>query len=217
VDRARRHLAVCRGSRRDAAVREAADLFSNAPRLRRSLVEAYLLTGEPLAAVAARCGISVPTAEAYSKLFFAVNPMARDKVALIIGPGLAAGLGDQDVGQLWLAFGYHAGLMALDAVVRICVEDGLVEGAADLPRIAPPVADERLRKSVRLALDAMRLPADTSLERLAELHAQARRIMARPRVKSVPETLAAAADSLLELADAEVLVPPADTPGSSVA
>ncbi len=133
VDRAHRHLTARRGSRRDAAVQEAVDLFSDAPRLRRALVEAYLLTGEPLAVAAARCGVSVPTAEAYANLFFDVNLKARDKVAvMVIGPGLGAGVGVNDVGRIWKAAGYHTGLVTLDAVVAVCIEDGLVDGGGPI-------------------------------------------------------------------------------------
>ena len=67
------------------------------------------------------------------------------------------------------------------------------------------------------ALDAMMLPADTSLERLAELHAQARRIASRPRPRSVPDTLASAANIPHELPDLDVLLPPEDTAAGSVA
>jgi hypothetical protein len=217
VARAHRYLAARRDCRRDPAVRHAAALYFDATHLRRAHFEAYLLTGEPLAVVAGRCDVSVPTAEAYAQLFFDVSRKARDKVALLIGPGLAAGFGRQDVGRLWRAFGYYSGLMALDAAVAVSIEDGLVEGPADLPHTAPPVTDKRLRESVRLALGAMMLPADTPPGLLAELHAQARRIASRPRVRSVPDTLAAADDSLLESADAEVLVPPRDTAVRSVA
>ena len=155
--------------------------------------------------------------EAYRKLFFDVNLKAGDKVALSIGPGLAAGFGGQDVGRLWLAFGYYAGLAALDAVTPITIEDGLVGGTAPLPRTAPPVVSKRLRQSVRLALDAMRLPPNTALARLADPHAQARRIASRPRPRSVPDTLASAATILHELPDLDVLLPPEDTTTGSVA
>jgi hypothetical protein len=217
VDRAHRYLTGRSGSRRDPAVQQAAELHLDAPRLRRAQLEAYLLTGEPLAVVAGRCAVPVPTAKAYHKLFFDIRLTARDKVALIIGPGLAAGLGDQEPWRRWLAFGYYAGLVALDAVIVVTVEDGLVEGAADLPRTAPHVADERLRKSVRLALDAMMLPADTPLAVLAELHAQARRIASRPRRRPVPDTVTVATGPLPELPDITVLLPPEDAAAGSVA
>src|SRR5262245_62956989 len=115
VGRAQRHLAARRGSRRDPAVRRAAELHLAESRLRRAHLQAYLLTGQPLSVVAGRCDLSAPTVEAYRELFFDVNLKAGDKVALIIGPGLAAGFGGQDVGRLWLAFGSYAGLAALDA------------------------------------------------------------------------------------------------------
>jgi hypothetical protein len=217
LDRAERHLTAHPHTCRDPAVRQAAELYFDAPRLRRAHLEAYFLTGDPLAVVAGRCAVPVPTAEAYQKLFFDVNREARDKVALIIGPGLAAGLGGQELWRLWLAFGYYSGLAALDAVIAVTIEDGLVGGAADLPRTAPPVADVRLRRSVRLALDAMMLPADTPLAVLVELHAQARRIASRPRVRSVPDPLASAAGPLPELADLTVLLPPEDAAPGSVA
>src|SRR5262249_60415959 len=124
-----RPRAARRGSRRAPAVGQAAELPLGESRLRRAHLQAYLLTGQPLSVVAGRCDLSVPTAQAYAKLFFVINLKARDKVALIIGPGLAAGFGGQDVGRLWMAFGYYVGLPALDAVVAVCVQDQLVERA----------------------------------------------------------------------------------------
>src|SRR5262245_43540751 len=102
VGRARRHLTARRGSRPDRAVRQAAELHFDAPRLRRAQLEAYLLSGAPLAVVAGRCGIYARTAEAYRELFLSVNRQARDKIAVaVIGPGLAAGFCRPDVGRLW--------------------------------------------------------------------------------------------------------------------
>ena len=54
VGRARRHLAARRGSRRDPAVRRAAELHLGESRPRRAHLQAYLLTGEPLSVVAGR-------------------------------------------------------------------------------------------------------------------------------------------------------------------
>jgi hypothetical protein len=51
----------------------------------------------------------------------------------------------------------------------------------------------------------------------AELHAQARRIVARRRPKAVPDTLASAANIPQELPDLDVLLPPEDTTTGSVA
>jgi hypothetical protein len=217
LNRARSHLTARPGARPDLAVQQAVDLYQTASRLRRAHLEAYLLTGEPLDVVAGRCDLPVPTVEAYANLFFAINRKARDKIALIIGPGLAAGLGDQEPWRLWMAFAYHVGLVALDTVIRISIEDGLVEGTADLPRTAPPVTDKKLRRSMRLALNAMMLPPITSPARLAKLHAQARRITSRPRRRSVPDALAAAPESLREVPDLEVLLRPEDPDTDPVA
>jgi hypothetical protein len=51
----------------------------------------------------------------------------------------------------------------------------------------------------------------------AELHAQARRIVARRRPKAVPDTLVSVAADAMESADAGVLVSTEDTAARSVA
>jgi hypothetical protein len=116
-----------------------------------------------------------------------------------------------------MAFGYYAGLAALDAIIAITIEDDLLDVGADFPRTAPPVADARLRQRVRLAIAAMMLPADTPLVQMAELHAQVCRVTSRPRVRSVPDRLPSAADPLPELPVLTVPLPPEDTAASSVA
>jgi hypothetical protein len=67
VGRARRHLTARRGSRRDRVVGQAAAPSLVATRLRRAPLEAYPLTGEPLAVVAGRCGVAIPPLGAYAK------------------------------------------------------------------------------------------------------------------------------------------------------
>src|SRR5262245_49601668 len=88
VDRAQRYLADRRGCLHDPVVRQAVELHLGESLLRRAHLHAYLLTGVPLSVVAGRCDVSVLVVEAYRMLFFDVRLTARDKVAVLIGPGL---------------------------------------------------------------------------------------------------------------------------------
>jgi hypothetical protein len=174
--------------------------------------QALLLAGQGDVEIAARCGLDPDAVHSFEGAFFNVRDrlQARDWVAAcVIGPGLWRGFTRAEVGRLWMAFAYHAGVIALDAVAAACVDDGLVEGAhGPRPGAAGPVVDDHLRRSARLAVLAMMLPAGVPLERLADFQAQARRLQGGCRAITVPALLAEAADQVPGPAD---LAPPATT------
>lgn len=183
----------------DALV-EAVGVFREGPCLHRDSLEAYLLTEAPLEIVAERCSLSVPTAEVFGRLFFDVRPRrrARDWVTLqVLGPGVFTGYRKQDLGQLWKTVGFRLGLLALDAVIAVCIQDGLVTAEPEVLPSVPEVADERLRQSVRLLLGAMMLPATTPFKQLAELHTQVQRMAAMPKSSPISSSTSKAGDDLL--------------------
>lgn len=182
--KARTFLASPKSAPDGDVVLEAHRLFRERTLAGRDLLEAYLLTGEPLAFVASRCCLSVPTVEAYTHLFCAMPPRkSSDWVTLhLVGPALVLGVRKSEIGRVWKGVGYHAGSLALDAIVAVSVEDGLLTPP---PPGFPEVAsflNQKLRQSIRLFLGSHLLPWDTPAERLAELHAQVRRIEALSRL-----------------------------------
>jgi hypothetical protein len=83
----------------------------------------------------------------------------------------------EEIGRLWRAVGYHGGLHPLDAVVAVSLEDGMVDGAEDLP--VPPVRlDDRTRRAARLFILSKTLPVATRLGPLGLLHEQAQNVEA---------------------------------------
>ena len=173
--------------------------------------QALLLAGLGDEEVAARCRLVPETVHWFETVFFNIRGHlhARDWVACLIGPGLWRGFTKTEVGRLWMAFGFYAGVRALDVVVAACLEDGLVKGAHGLRRgDATALVNDHLRQSARLAVRAMMLPANVPLGRLAEFQAQARRIQGFRPAKTVPALLAEAAAGVLGHADE---APPATT------
>src|SRR5262245_58564373 len=74
VLRARRFLAGERPGRASGALRGALALWQPTDPVPRWQLEAWLLTAEPLGAVARHCGVTPAVAVAYHELFFAVRP-----------------------------------------------------------------------------------------------------------------------------------------------
>jgi hypothetical protein len=218
VDRALRYLSP-EGGRRDLVVKDAARLAQLPTSYERSLLEAYLLTGEPLPVVADRCSMSLKTVEAYTRLFCDVQPRlhARDWIASrVIGPGLWAGFTKQDIGSLWKAFAYYAGVLALEVVVTVSIEDGLVDGASITILVRRPAIDERLRQSVRLAIAASMLPPIMSLKQTAVLQDQLARH--EKQARQGPEPLIhVEVEQILASTDNQVLPPPDSVSVVSVA
>lgn len=201
VDDAIDFLAAAQSRKRHAVIRDAAHLFSEGPALQRDALEAFLLTGEPVAVVASRCSLSVAITELYGRTFCDVQPRlhARDWIInRVIGPGLWVGFAKENIGSLLRAFGYFAGIHVLDVIVAVCVQDGLVDGANELHLANLPPVDKRLRQKARLAIDASMLPANIKLQQLAGLLAHARSGKARPKTRLVRDMVADHADRVLE-------------------
>src|SRR5262245_54762462 len=108
--------------RLDPAIRGAVALVREPESLRRALLEAALLTEEPLDEVAGRCDLQVGVVEAFHALFFAVRdrPKARDWLmihAVRSGPWNAFE-GLQPAG-LWKYIVFTGGVRALDIAFAV--------------------------------------------------------------------------------------------------
>jgi len=179
VDRIRHFLTASRPGKSHAAISEATRLFLGVgPPLRRAVLEAYLLTGEPIVVVSKRCSVPVSVATAYTNVFFDVRQRLhhRDWIAMhAIGSGIWVGFREDELGQVLKMFAFHGGVDRLDAVLAVCIEDKLIPRAEircldKLPRVG-----DRLRESIRIAIRVAMLPPDTSFKHLAELHLLCRR------------------------------------------
>ena len=94
----------------------------------------------------------------------------------------------------------HGGVHALDAAA-VSLQDGLIDGAGDLP-VSPVRLDDRTRRSARLFILSRTLPVATRLGHLGLLHEQAQRAEALSRARrsqsAVPDEVAARVEDLLD-------------------
>jgi hypothetical protein len=107
-------------ARSEPALLAAHALYAGPPSFMRAEVEARLLTEEPFALVAEKCGTTAAVVEAYESLFFCVRdrPHAGDYVlGQAVGPKAYAGLREDDVGVILKTYAHAGGPHLLDALV----------------------------------------------------------------------------------------------------
>ena len=83
----------------------------------RVAVEARLLAGEPIEAIARRCGVPVETVEVYEQLFFNVTDRLENTSYILfcaIGPATYEGFDLDDPGAVLRWFAYMGGPRVLD-------------------------------------------------------------------------------------------------------
>jgi hypothetical protein len=132
VVRARRHLAFKTSppdrpslnsvSQFDPAIEAAVELSREQQPERRNLLQALLLTSEPLQVVADQAGLSLATVEAFHSLFFDVRAhlSARDWVQVrVIGGGINDNFAGNDPGVLWRWAAYSGGMSVLRIMMAI--------------------------------------------------------------------------------------------------
>lgn len=86
----------------------------------RWVLEARLLTGEPCATTAAKCGLAPDTVDAYHDLFYCVRPRLEARGYILhtaIGPRAHGPLGKDDRDVLLKLYGFFAGPHVLDALL----------------------------------------------------------------------------------------------------
>ncbi len=175
----------------------AKELFEVKTSVRTSLLEAHILSGAAMEVVAERTANASEVVAAYTSVFFDVGGrlIHRDWIARhAIGTGMWSGFKQNEIGVVWKMFGYYGGIDMLDAVLTVCVADGLVK-PADIPRQSDtPRIGDRLRESIRTAIMVSMLPPNTSFEHYSELHLHCRRQQSRQQ----PRNIAARAATIVQ-------------------
>jgi hypothetical protein len=139
----------------------------------RMAVEARLLAGEPIEAVARRCGVTAVAVEVYGQLFFDVADRLTSTSYILfhaIGPATYRGFAGDDTGAVLRWFAYLGGSRVLDFLL-----DGRDEPGGPMPaegHAIPPDEAARSARLRRMALAAKALPINRATAlRLIRLYA----------------------------------------------
>jgi hypothetical protein len=145
----------------------------------RLVVEARLLAGEPVEAVARRCGVPVEAVEVYEQLFFDVTDRLTSSSYILfhaIGPATYEGFDGDDSGAVLKWFAFMGGPRVLDFLLG--KRDTTCEILPTEDHAIPPDEAVRSARLRRIALAAKALPinesAATRLIRLCAFHAELR-------------------------------------------
>jgi hypothetical protein len=190
VLRACRHLEVDGGNggrtrtrpgRCDAPVGAALNLAREGPPHRRWQLEALLLTDEPLADVARRCGLPTATVEAFHELCFHVRPhlACKDWILLqAVGCGPWNAFGGEQPGGWWKYFAFAGGAPILEVVMAVTLGRPLPDWArGSSPRHARAV-EAQVRLGFKGLMQTLSARSAAELAALARIAAQARRVTA---------------------------------------
>src|SRR5262245_36208696 len=80
-------------------------------------VQARILSGQTDDEIATRCGLALETVRWFESLFFTVRDrrLARDWIAAqVLEEGLWCGFSREELGKVWMVFGFSAGPLVLD-------------------------------------------------------------------------------------------------------
>jgi hypothetical protein len=174
-------MALGRVDRPDPAVARALQLSRADPPFDRWQLEGYLLTAEPLEAVARHCALPVEAVEAYHALLFDVRPRltARDWIAaraLRSVPG--NGCGGEQPGGVWKLCAYAAGPRVLEVVMAVTLHRPLPDWVHAPGGRLRPERQARLRLSCKLLVAALTTPSAEVLKALVAIAGRARTLEA---------------------------------------
>ena len=160
-------------------------ILEGEPTTRRA-VEAWLLAGEPIEAIARRCGVPVEAVEVYEQLFFNVADRLTSTSYILfhaIGAASYRGFDGDDTGAVLKWFAYMGGPRVLDFLL----------GGGDTPcdllptegHAIPPDEAARSARLRRMALAAKALPINPSTAmRLIGLYALQEELLGTSRRSS---------------------------------
>jgi hypothetical protein len=185
VRRAKRFLSACGSDAKgqamarkaDPALADALQLFCNEHSHKKWRLESYLLTTEPLETAAARCSVSLATAQSYHDIFFDVRPYlaARDWIWLrAIRAGAWNCFARDFPGSLWKGFAYNGGPLALEFAVALTTDSPLPGWVRDTLNLACPDEEARLLLRGKFAVAALITESPTELAALVEARRQFR-------------------------------------------
>lgn len=165
-------------------------------------IRARILAGQLDDDIAAACLVPADVLYWFEAMFFDVRNYlaASDWIsAQVIGPGLRLGFQAEDVGRIWMAFGYFAGADVLDVVLAEALGRPMPGRIMAVCSGDPVLYEARLRRSARLAVAAMMLPTDAPFQQLAELRAMA------TQAQEALRPMAAGGSTLQEIIEAIVV------------
>lgn len=182
-------------------------------------IQARILAGQQDDDIAAACQVPADVVYWFEALFFDVRQhlTASDWVAArVIGPGLWVGFPSEEMGRIWMAFGYFAGVDVVAVVLAETLGRPMPGRIMAVCSGDPVLYEARLRRSVRLAVAAMMLPVDIPVQQLVDLRVQV------AQTQKVLRPVAVGGNKLQEMIDAvvveQVQVPtPARAPSAVVA
>ena len=178
-------------------VAAAVAIHEGEPTTRRA-VEAWLLAGEPIEAIARRCGVPVEAVAVYEALFFNVADRLTSTSYVLfcaIGPASYRGFDGDDTGAVLKWFGYMGGPRVLDFLLESPDAPGgpvPTEGHA-----IPPDEAARSARLRRMALASRSIPINQSTAmRLIRLDALQQELGGAPS-RSSSDALSASLDAML--------------------
>jgi hypothetical protein len=147
-------------------------LYLAADALVKEEAEARLLTDEPYAQIAEKCGLTPDVVAAFHNTFFDVRDRLHAEGYVfhqVIGPKAHAGLTEADVDVILKLYAYAGGPLVVDALVRYYRDPPIVP---DRPELLPNAELQELRTKLLLkaSILAHTLPANASgLKKMAVL------------------------------------------------
>ena len=178
-----------RSARPDAAVMAASDLAQEESPHRRWMVEALLLTDEPLETIAGKVDLPVEIAEAYAQVFWDVrsNLRASDWVmSHAIGTTWLEGFAGLPLGSLWKYAAYTAGPRALEVTIAVTLEQPLPNWwrASFADSADALYAESRFRFKAKLTVAALTAKSPEELKPLVDARSQLDRVERKEGVDS---------------------------------
>jgi hypothetical protein len=199
------------GRKRDRVVSGALALFREES-LRRSELEALLLTDAPTNEIAKRCSVSLAVGEAYARLFYSARELKRSAwwiLSQTSGSGLGTGAGRDGLGSIWKLFAVKGGVKALEVAIAVTLDRPLPPWAVPTGADSARSAEAELRSRVNLAIEAMTVQSAegwAAFENLVKEHCKVGE--SNGRQNKSPKLLEPMI-SLLELANRSETTPPA--------
>lgn len=175
---AQRRTTPARRSRQDLAIQVAMSIWEEEDPHRRSVIEALLLTTEPMWAIAARFNLPVEAIECYHEVFFDVRPHLDASgwiMARAIGTTWWQGFTGLPIGALWKYVAYIGNPLVLDVMIAATTNGPLPDRVRqDLVR--EQIDEKRLRVKSTLLAKALTADSDEAWAGLVAAHNQVKRL-----------------------------------------
>jgi len=173
ADNSSHHVKPCKEPQFDPVIHESDQLFSDAANpKRRWLLQALLLTDEPITEIANRTGLSVATVETYGQLFFDVRSRIRARDWLLYEAVRCApwrNFAGADTGCLWRYYARFGGIHVLDVVMAATGDAPWPDSLARSVGSDDPQDIERFKMKVRLTVNGQNAEGDEAVATIVGL------------------------------------------------